>query len=373
VHLFERDCSAQRRHQKVIEESPSPVMTAGLRARMTAAAVAAARAALYRNAGTIEFLVDCGGSERTRPTSASGDDTTSADDTPFYFLEMNTRLQVEHAVTEQVTGCDLVRAQLLVASGEPLPWAQDAITQRGHAIEARVYAEDPARDFLPQAGRVQRYREPRLPGVRVDSGIAEGGDVSVYYDPMIAKVIATAETRALAIARLMAALADFEIAGPRTNVPFLMKVLCLPAFREGRIDTAFLDREGAALAATVPGVPTGSVARAFPPAHEASAASWDPWAPPSGAAIPAYATSGPARRRVSTGTGRQALTAPMPATVIAVHVKPGDRVTKGDTVVVLEAMKMEMPVRVTEDGVVATVACAVGELVQADAVLLEVT
>src|SRR5262249_10589993 len=176
VHLFERECSVQRRHQKVIEESPSPILTPDLRARMTAAAVAAARAAEYRNAGTIEFLVD--GSS-------------------FYFLEMNTRLQVEHPVTEQVTGLDLVRAQLLVAAGEPLPWSASQLTQRGPAIEARVYAEDPAQGFMPQAGTLSAYREPRWPGVRVDSGVAEGGNVPVYYDPMIAKVIATAESRAL--------------------------------------------------------------------------------------------------------------------------------------------------------------------------------
>jgi acetyl/propionyl-CoA carboxylase alpha subunit len=385
VHLFERDCSAQRRHQKVIEESPSPVMTAGLRARMTAAAVAAARAADYRNAGTIEFLVDLGGSERTRPTpgrsggsertrptSAGGTRPASDDDTPFYFLEMNTRLQVEHPVTEQVTGLDLVRAQLIVASGDPLPWTQDQVTQRGHAIEARVYAEDPARDFLPQAGRVLRYREPRLPGIRVDSGIAEGGEVSVYYDPMIAKVIATAETRALAIARLRAALADFQIEGLRTNMLFLRQVLDHPAFREGRLDTAFLDREGAALAANTPDVPTAVVARGSRASESgATPASWDPWAPRAGMTAAVYTSSGPTRRRVTTGAGRQALTAPMPATVVAVHVKTGDPVTKGDTVVVLEAMKMEMPVRVTEDGVVAAVCCKEGDLVQADAVLLE--
>src|SRR4051812_4209885 len=185
LHLFERDCSTQRRHQKVIEESPSPAVTPALRARMTDAAVAAARAASYRNAGTIEFLVD-------------GD--------AFYFLEMNTRLQVEHPVTEQVAGVDLVRAQLLVADGQPLPWTEDGLAQRGHAIEARVYAEDPSQGFLPQAGRVTRYREPRRPGIRVDAGIVEGADVTVYYDPMIAKVIATAETRPLATARLAAAL-----------------------------------------------------------------------------------------------------------------------------------------------------------------------
>src|SRR5262249_26823368 len=206
VHMFERECSAQRRHQKVIEESPSPVLTPSVRAKMTAAAVSAAHAAGYRNAGTIEFLVD----------TAHGDE----DDRPFYFLEMNTRLQVEHPVTEQVTGLDLVRVQLLVASGEPLPWAQSAITLRGHAIEARVYAEDPAKGFLPQAGPLLLSRDPRMPGIRVDSGVVEGGEVSVHYDPLIAKIIAPAETRTLAAARLVAALRAFPILGVRTNVPF---------------------------------------------------------------------------------------------------------------------------------------------------------
>src|SRR5206468_4341867 len=192
VRLFERECSVQRRHQKVIEESPSPALTSELRARMTTAAVAMARAVEYRNAGTIEFLVD-------GPS--------------FYFLEMNTRLQVEHPVTELVTGRDLVRAQLLVADGEPLPWTQNDIAQRGHAIEARVYAEDPAQGFLPQAGRIARYVEPQRPGVRVDAGIVEGDEVSVHYDPMIAKVIAAAETRDLAIRRLAAALHECTIRG----------------------------------------------------------------------------------------------------------------------------------------------------------------
>ena len=241
VHLFERECSVQRRHQKVIEESPSPALTPQLRARMSAAAVAASRAAGYRNAGTIEFLVD--GAHAGK------------DDTPFYFLEMNTRLQVEHPVTEQVTGLDLVRAQMLVASGEALPWTQDAIGQRGHAIEARVYAEDPAHGFLPQAGRLLLYREPRLPGIRIDSGVVEGGDVSIYYDPMIAKVIATAENRERAIARLGAALRTFPVLGVRTNIPFLLRILEHPRFRDGSMDTAFLDREGAALADTSADVP----------------------------------------------------------------------------------------------------------------------
>jgi acetyl-CoA carboxylase biotin carboxylase subunit len=231
THMFERECSVQRRHQKVIEESPSPALTPALRARMTEAAVAAARAAGYRNAGTIEFLVE-----------GQGDTAT------FYFLEMNTRLQVEHAVTEAVVGVDLVRAQLLVASGEPLPWPDGSLTQRGHAIEARIYAEDPARNFLPQAGPLLLYREPRLPGVRVDAGVAEGGEVPVYYDPMLAKVIALGEHREAAITRLIAALRDYPILGVRTNIAFLIRVLENPRFRAGDVDTAFLDREGSALA-----------------------------------------------------------------------------------------------------------------------------
>ena len=231
THLFERECSIQRRHQKVVEESPSPALTAALRTRMTDAAAAAARAAGYRNAGTIEFLVE-----------GDGDSAT------FYFLEMNTRLQVEHAVTEAIAGVDLVRAQLLVASGEALPWHQGLLNQRGHAIEARIYAEDPSRGFVPQAGRLLLYREPRAPGVRVDAGVVEGGDVPVHYDPNLAKVIASGETRAIAIARLVAALRDYPILGVHTNIPFLIRVLEHPGFRAGDFDTGFLDREGPALA-----------------------------------------------------------------------------------------------------------------------------
>ena len=233
VHLFERECSVQRRHQKVIEESPSLLLTSRLRSRMTDAAVQAARACGYRNAGTVEFLVDASGGRGTER---------------FYFLEMNTRLQVEHPVTEQVTGLDIVRAQILIASGEPLPWLSPSISQRGHAIEARVYAEDPARGFLPQAGKLLLYRAPSMPGVRIDSGVAEGSDVPVQYDALLAKVIATAATRDEAIARLICALREFPILGVQTNIPFLLRVLDLPRFRAGDIDTGFLDREGAELA-----------------------------------------------------------------------------------------------------------------------------
>jgi acetyl/propionyl-CoA carboxylase alpha subunit len=238
---------------------------------MTAAAVKAATAAQYRNAGTVEFLVDFSSGRR--------------DDAQFYFLEMNTRLQVEHPVTELVTGVDLVRAQIVVASGEPLPWNDDGLTQRGHAIEARIYAEDPDQGFLPQAGRLLLYREPVRPGVRIDSGVAEGGDVSVYYDPLLAKVIATAETRDAAIARLTAALRDFPILGIRTNAAFLLRVLEDPRFRSGEVDNGFLDGEGAVLVEAGEVEPPPFV-RAAVAAHEqvgsrasggVSTEAWAPW------------------------------------------------------------------------------------------------
>jgi acetyl-CoA carboxylase biotin carboxylase subunit len=231
VHLFERECSVQRRHQKIIEETPSPALTGGLRDAMTSAAVRAAKAAGYRGAGTIEFLVDGTG-----------------DAARFYFLEMNTRLQVEHPITEQVVGVDLVRAQILIAAGERLPWTQYALGQRGHSIEARVYAEDPAQKFMPQAGQLLLYREPRMPGIRVDSGVSEGIDVTVHYDPLLAKVVATAESRDLARQRLIAALRAFPILGIRTNIGFLLRLLDHPRFVAGDVDTSFLDGEGAGLA-----------------------------------------------------------------------------------------------------------------------------
>jgi len=260
MHLFERECSMQRRHQKVIEESPSPVVSPELRARITDAAVKAARAVSYRNAGTVEFLVD---------------------QNAFYFLEMNTRLQVEHPVTELVAGVDLVRAQLLVASGDPLPWADGSLLQRGHAIEARVYAEDPSRDFLPQAGQLLLYREPRMPGVRVDGGVAEGGTMPVHYDPLLAKVIAWAESRPLAVNRLIAALRAFPVLGIVTNVPFLLRILDHPDFRAGRFDTGFLDREAGTLVEASPEIPefvrAAMAAHMGDAARVASATNWDPW------------------------------------------------------------------------------------------------
>ena len=272
VHLFERECSVQRRHQKVIEESPSPAIVPAIREQMGQAAVAAARAVNYRNAGTVEFLLE-GSGESAR----------------FYFLEMNTRLQVEHAVTEAVTGLDLVRAQLAVAAGDPLPWTQADLSQRGHAIEARVYAEDPANGFLPQAGRLLLYREPAGPGIRVDSGVVEGGEVPVTYDPMLAKLIVQAETRAAAIDRMVAALRRYPVLGIRTNIPFLIRALNHGAFRNGDLHTGFIEEhlEELTAAPTPSPAAVAAAATAITSAHQPAAgtgmaaegvASVDPWA-----------------------------------------------------------------------------------------------
>ena len=244
VHLFERECSLQRRHQKVIEESPSPALTPAVRERMGAAAVAAARAAGYYNAGTIEFLLEGEG-----------------DAARFYFLEMNTRLQVEHPVTEAVAGVDLVQAQFIVAAGQPLPWTQDALVQRGHAVECRVYAEDPRADFLPQAGPLLVYREPSGPGIRVDSGVVEGDVVGVNYDPMLAKLIACAPSRDAALARARAALRAFPILGIRSNLPFLLRLLEHPDVARGAVHTGFIEQHSTSLMADTP-VPVEAIAAA---------------------------------------------------------------------------------------------------------------
>ena len=228
VHLFERDCSVQRRHQKVLEEAPAPGMTPERRREMGAAAVAAARAVGYVGAGTVEFIVDQAGQ--------------------FYFMEMNTRLQVEHPVTEMITGQDLVEWQLRVAAGERLPLLQDQIAIRGHALEARVYAEDPARDFLPSTGTLTRLTMPAgSVHVRVDAGVAQGDEVTPYYDPMIAKLIVWDETRERALARMRGALADCRIAGVTSNVEFLGRLVASPAFAGADLDTGLIAREHAQL------------------------------------------------------------------------------------------------------------------------------
>ena len=224
IHLFERECSIQRRHQKIIEESPSPYLNQHpeRRAAMGMAAVNAAKAVKYVNAGTIEFIVD-------------------VSDGRFYFLEMNTRLQVEHPVTEFVTGIDLVRLQIRVANGDELPFRQEDVSQRGHAIECRVYAEDPANGFVPAPGSILRAVEPSGPGIRVDSGVGTGDTISIHYDPMIAKLIVYAQDRADALRRMDAALAQYVIMGLTTNLQFLRDVINHPAFAAGTTTTGFIE------------------------------------------------------------------------------------------------------------------------------------
>ncbi len=223
VHLFERECSIQRRHQKIIEESPSPFVDNTTRELITSAGVNAAKACNYYNAGTIEFLMDS--------------------NKKFYFLEMNTRIQVEHPVTEMITGKDLVREQILVAAGNPLSFSQEDIKINCHAIEARIYAEDPKNNFLPSTGTVLNYREPSGLGVRVDSGINTGSEISIFYDPILAKLVCWDQDRSKAISKMLRALDEFNIAGITTNINFLSRVFNNPKFREGDFDINFLERE----------------------------------------------------------------------------------------------------------------------------------
>ncbi len=222
IHLGERECSIQRRHQKIVEETPSPALTPDLRQRMGDAAVAVAGEAGYVNAGTVEFLLD----------SRSGE---------FYFLEMNARLQVEHPVTEAVLGLDMVEWQLRIAVGEPLTLHQDDIQPRGHAVECRIYAEDPYRDFVPSTGTLMRWRPPGGPGLRLDSGVSQGQDVSIYYDPMLAKLIAWAPDRNLSLRRMDVALSEFLALGVITNIPLLRAVMQHSQFQRGEYDTGFLE------------------------------------------------------------------------------------------------------------------------------------
>jgi acetyl/propionyl-CoA carboxylase alpha subunit len=222
IHCLERECSIQRRHQKIIEECPSPVLTPELREKMGAAAVALARETGYRNAGTVEFLLDNQGR--------------------FYFLEVNTRLQVEHPVTEEVTGLDLVAWQLAIASGEKLTIQQSDIQPRGHAIEVRVYAEDPAKGYMPSPGTILAYGEPTGPGVRVDSGVRAGSQVSAEYDPMLSKLIVHAPDREAARRRLLRAIGEYQVLGVRTNLALLAWIAAHPEYASGATDTGFLTR-----------------------------------------------------------------------------------------------------------------------------------
>jgi len=328
--LGERDCSIQRRHQKVLEESPSPGLDPALRTRMSDAAVAFARAIGYESAGTAEFLLD-------------GRD--------FYFLELNARIQVEHPVTELVTGVDLVREQLRIADGERIELRPEL---RGHAVEVRLYAEDP-RSFLPQAGRVERLVLPA--GVRVDAGVEAGDEIGTSYDPLIAKLIAHAPTRTEALDALARALRETEVGGVTTNLPFLRWLLAHPLVRAGRATTAFLSEH-----------PPLSAPPAGPPAPPWAGA-WRlnlPAPPPR--PVPDVDAAGHAPGPTPEQT---ALTAPMPGTVIRVLVEPGRKVTARQPLVVLEAMKMETPLVAPYDATVKAVHVAEGDRVAGGALLVE--
>jgi acetyl/propionyl-CoA carboxylase alpha subunit len=329
--LGERDCSIQRRHQKVLEEAPSPAVDNELRERMSGAAIAFAREIGYRSLGTVEFLLDDG---------------------DFYFLELNGRIQVEHPVTEEATSLDLVALQLAVARGEQVADPRPKLHR--HAIEVRLYAEDPV-DFLPQAGTVERLRLPD--SIRVDAGVAEGDTVGVAYDPMIAKLIASGETRAEALDRLGVALAETEVDGITTNLPFLRWLVSHPAVRAGMTTTAFLT-DYPPLSGVPARLPEG------------------PWAVPwrlnLPAPVPAAAPDPDAPSHDHRHTGEQSsLTAPMPGTVIRVVVAEGDRVEARQPLVVLEAMKMETPVVAPYEAVVRSIHVAEGDRVAGGTVLVE--
>jgi 3-methylcrotonyl-CoA carboxylase alpha subunit len=434
LYLFDRDCSIQRRHQKVIEEAPAPGLTPALRRQMGEAAVAAARTVAYVGAGTVEFILDR--------------------DKHFFFMEMNTRLQVEHPVTEMITGLDLVEWQLRVAAGEPLPLSQEQVTSRGHAIEARLYAEDPTRGFLPSTGRLLHFHVPTASGhIRVDAGIRQGDEISVHYDPMLGKLIVWDRDREAACGRLREALSEVEIVGLTNNAAFLAAVAGHPAFVAAEIDTGFIERH------------KESLLREAPPASEealAAAVLWltgqerqnapssrnpSPWQAADGWRLNlesrrafhfldagkdrcvtlGYGRAGLAldfgkgarpasawpvaedRLRIELGDRRLdatvvrrghtlhvfiagseyrldvadalaatqaieapsgSLTAPMPGRIVQLKISTGDRVKRGDTLLVLEAMKMEHSLLAPADGLVESVSFAVGDLVEEGVELL---
>ncbi|MGW5260529.1 ATP-binding protein [Microbispora sp. NPDC004025] len=433
VHLGERECSLQRRHQKIVEEAPSPLLDEETRARMGAAAVEAARSVGYVGAGTVEFIV---------PGSRPGE---------FFFMEMNTRLQVEHPVTEMVTGLDLVELQLRIAAGEPLPFGQDEVRLRGHAVEARVYAEDPARDFLPTGGRILALREPAGEGVRFDSGLTGGMTVGSDYDPMLAKAVAWAPDRAGALAALDRALASTVILGVTTNIGFLRALLADPEVAAGRLDTGLVERRLAdVVGGQVPDEVLAAAALVFHSGFDRSA-SGDPWDVADGWRLgePAWTvhrlgvpmpvrvrgaagdveievnerslgrarlewtgseeaavTLGGVTRRYAVARNRDTVwlaeggrawpvtrhepgdpqdrqggalagdgvvRSPMPGTVLLVKAAEGDRVSAGQPLVVVEAMKMEHTLTAPADGVLAELRARPGQAVELDAVLARVT
>jgi acetyl-CoA/propionyl-CoA carboxylase biotin carboxyl carrier protein len=345
IHLGERDCTIQRRHQKLVEETPSPAVDPGLRARIGQIAVDAARAAGYRSAGTIEGLL--------------------APDGSYYFMEMNTRIQVEHTVTELVAGIDLVRAQIRIALGEPLELAQEDVELRGHAIECRINAEDPSAGFLPSPGTITVYREPSGPGVRVDSGVAEGSVVSPLYDPMIAKLIVHGADREDAIGKMLRALGEYRIGGVTTLIGFHKALLSHPCFRAGETCHGVVESpELAARAEELGGEPVGGAVAAAGATVERVT-----WAEVDGRRVevkvhvpePGYRELGRRRRERAArgaGAGAGAIVSPMQGTVLDVKVAAGDVVEAGQVICVIEAMKMENEVPAIVAGTVAELAVA---------------
>ena len=388
VHLFERDCSLQRRHQKVIEEAPAPGMDATTREALCAAAVRAAKAVDYVGAGTIEFIAD-------------GSGALSAD--KIWFMEMNTRLQVEHPVTEEITGVDLVEWQLRVAAGEPIPQRQDQLSINGWAMEARLYAEDPAKGFLPSIGKLELLQFGEAEGGRVDTGVYQGAEVSPFYDPMIAKVIAWGEDREEAREQLGEMLAGSAVWPVKTNASFLVKALQHPGFAAGTVDTGLIGRDGEAMAQ--PPAPSAEALRAaanalMPMTDMAgfrlnAARRRSAWflldgekveieldgagdeAPSASVLITEQGQAWQLsawRHDAAHGAvgGSGAIVAPMPGKVIAVEVAQGEAVTKGQKLLTLEAMKMEHTLTAPFNGVVAELNAAADAQVQVDALLVRI-
>lgn len=396
VHLFERDCSLQRRHQKVIEEAPAPGLDAATRTAICEAAVKAAKAVNYVGAGTIEFIADA--SQGLRPDR-------------IWFMEMNTRLQVEHPVTEAITGEDLVLWQLKVAAGEPLPKRQDDITMKGWAFEARLYAENPASGYLPSIGRLDHLHLPEY--VRVDSGVEEGNEITAFYDPMIAKIIAHGPNRETALSKLAKACESIEVWPVKSNAGLLARIATDADFRAARVDTGFLDRHGETLLSKEPDeVTIDKAATALAAKGEP-----DPWSALAGLRIsgtsdsrtrlrvgghlywgrvrPGLETNAvrfgetmvlfdagnawpiglPAASEVEAhqGAGDGAILSPMPGLVISVDVAEGDHVAKGDRLLTVEAMKMEHTLRAPFDGVVGNLMVSAGTRVSENQLVVSIT
>jgi acetyl-CoA/propionyl-CoA carboxylase, biotin carboxylase, biotin carboxyl carrier protein len=348
IHLGERDCTIQRRHQKLVEETPSPAVGAELRSRIGKIAIDAARAAGYRSAGTIEGLL--------------------APDGSYYFMEMNTRIQVEHTITEVVAGVDLVRAQVQIAAGERLELTQDDIRLQGHAIECRINAEDVANGFLPSPGTITVYREPGGPGVRVDSGVALGSAISPLYDPLIAKLIVRGADREDAIGRMLRALGEFQIGGVKTLIDFHKALLSQPCFRAGETCHGVVESELlAARAQAFADEPGRSAAPVGGAIERSSFAEVDGRRVEVKVSVPEPPYRELARRRHeraaagAAGGASERVTSPMQGTVLQVRVTDGDIVEVGQVVCIVEAMKMENEVTAHRAGVVAGIAIAVGQ------------